>query len=219
MGIEFNPEDPQLHAMAGSLHVALKQESEAEAALQQALELDADNFSALVNLAKLRIQHRDFERARELVDRLMEIAGQRLSIMTLKSYVALVLDDYDTADRWSRQVLAHDGENPTALYVSGAAAFALNQLERAHSHLTRYLKFAPDDTNARSMLSEAKALLASDTGDQAASPGARFSYVSLAALDAGETHASRRTIKAMAAPPPDTPARHAPFRVARTTDA
>src|SRR3546814_3517512 len=84
MGIELAPEDPQLHAMAGSLYVALKQDSEAEAALQRALELDSDNFSALANLAKLRIQHRDFERARALVDRLMEIAGQRLSIMTLK---------------------------------------------------------------------------------------------------------------------------------------
>src|SRR3546814_14690820 len=106
MGIELAPEDPQLHAMAGSLYVALKQDSEAEAALQRALELDADNYSALANLAKLRIQHRDFEGARELVDRLMEIAGPRLSIMTLKSYVALALDDYATADRCSRQVLA-----------------------------------------------------------------------------------------------------------------
>src|SRR3546814_20221752 len=97
-------------------------------------------------------------------------------------------------------------ENPTALYVSGAAAFALNQLERAHSHLTRYLKFAPDDTSAQSMLSEAKALLASDTGGQTASPGARFGHVSLAALDAGDIRASRRMIEAMAAQPPDHPA-------------
>lgn len=215
MGIELSPEDPQLHAMAGSLLVALNQEGEAEAALQRALELDADNFSALVNLAKLRIQNREYERARGLVDRLMEIAGQRLSIMTLKSYVALALGEYQVADRWSRQVLAHDGENSTALYVSGAAAFALNQPERAHSHLTRYLEFAPDDSNARSLLTEANAQLASDAGNQVASLGERFSRVSIAALDAGDLQASRRMLEAMASRTPDNPALHARLSMAR----
>lgn len=215
MGIELSPEDPQLHAMAGSLHVALRQESEAEAALQRALELDAGNYPALVNLAKLRVQHREYEKANELVDRLMEIAGQRLSVMTLKSYVALALGDYQTADRWSRQVLAHDGENSTALYVSGATAFALNQLERAHSHLTRYLKFAPNDSDARSLLSEAKALLASDTGNQVASLGERFSHVSLTALDAGELQASRRMLEAMASRTPDNPGLRARLSIMR----
>src|SRR3546814_412789 len=65
------------------------------------------------------------------------------------------------------------------------------------------------------MLSEAKALLASDTGGQTASPGARFGHVSLAALDAGDIRASRRMIEAMAAQTPDNPALRARLSVAR----
>jgi cellulose synthase operon protein C len=205
MGIELSPADPQLHAMAGSLHAALQQESEAEAALKRALDLDADNYIALVNLAKLRIQQRDFELAGALVDRLIEVAGQRISIMTLKSYVALALDDYQAADRWSMQVLAHDRANPTALYVSGAAAFALNQLERAHSRLTQYLNYAPDDSSALVMLRETVELLAKGSIGQAPSTSDRLSHVSLAALDAGDIRARRLMTEALAVQTPHNP--------------
>ena len=202
--LEVDPQDADLHALAGNLYAAAKRMPEAFAEVGQALKINPDHVDALIGMTWLELQAKDYVGAKQYVDRALAAGANSTRIAAVKAYTELALRNYGVAQSVGESILENDSGNVTSLYVSGTAAFALNETEKAISRLNQYLSQAPNDLHARAILDHLKRLdeTASDaTQNDKVTDEARdtlLALLSTEALTAGVTQAGRRVLESMA---------------------
>lgn len=218
-----DPQDAELHALAGNLYAASGRTSEAEAALTRALELDPESLDALVGMTRLKLGVKDYVSAKQFVDRALGAGGARASVVVMKAYTELALRNYSLARTAAESVLASDSGNVTALYVAGTAAFGLDEKERAISRLTQYLSQVPRDLHARAILDyldkTRNAATSPSQGQSAPVDDARATLLALLsseALAAGTAQTGRRALEIMAAETADSPRLRAQLSISRS---
>jgi putative PEP-CTERM system TPR-repeat lipoprotein len=149
---EVDPDNADMHALAGNILSASGRTSEAIAAMSRALELDPGNVAALVGMTTQDLVAKNYESAKDHVDRALMAGDSTVPIVVLKAYVELALQDYSVARALAESILAVDSVNVAALYIAGVAAFGLNETEQARSRLTQYLSRVPEDRHARAIV-------------------------------------------------------------------
>lgn len=215
--LEVEPRNAEIHALAGSIYAGGGRTAEAATAMSRALEIDPGNLDALVGMTRLNLQAKDYAGAKEHVDLALGTGASRISIVVLKAYIELALRNYSLAQTVAESVLANDTRNVTALYVSGMAAFGLDEVEQATSRLTQYLSQVPGDLHARAMLDHLNKGHQAESGT-AASDEARntlLALLSTEALTAGAAQSGRRIIEVMAEQSEDSPRLRAQLSISK----
>ena len=220
--LSVDPKNSGWQALAGNIDAAVGRTTEAAAAFSSALELDPKNPDALVGMSKLKLIAKDYAGAKDYVDRALAAVGNRASVVVLKAYIELALQNYSLAHSLAEAVLAGDSENVTALYVSGTAKFGLNDLEQARSRLTQYLKKVPGDPSARAILDflDQTQKSGATQQDQAAATNETrktlLGLVSTQALSAGAAQTGGRNLESMVTQTGDSPRLRAQLSIYRS---
>jgi putative PEP-CTERM system TPR-repeat lipoprotein len=211
--LEINPGNASLHGLIGALYWADGRIPEATKAMSRALELDSEDLDALVGMTKLKLLAKNYADAKEQVDQALRVGGNRASLVVLKAYTELALHNYVLARTLAEAVLADDSGNVTALYVSGAAGFALNETEQARRRLVQYLTRVPGDAHASAMLDYLNKVRhslpdSSQAGEAESTDEVRSTLLGLLsaqALAVGAAQTGARALEIMAAQAGDNP--------------
>lgn len=221
--LKVEPRNAEILALAGNIYSSTGRTAEAAAAMSRALEIDPENHDALASMARLKLQAKDYAGAKDYVDRALGAQASSISVVVLKAYIELALHNYSVAQTIAENVLTRDTRNVTALYVSGTAAFGLNEMEQATSRLTQYLSQVPADLHARAMLDYLnkahKAGTGSSEGDLTSTEAARSTLLGLLSTEAfmaGAAQTGRRTIEVMAEQTSDSPRLRAQLSISKS---
>ena len=214
-GLRKYPDVVTLYVVRGELFLIGRQFVPAMGAFEKAIELSPGHFSSRIGLVRTHIGLRQFDQAGAALESLAKEAPADPTVLLLRGVVALESADYVAAAGLADEVLASFPDNLTAVYISGAASYALNQVEKAHSLLSRYVAGVSGDVVARKMLAAVQLRLgqASDAQEtlEPVSAGAEgdgefLSLASTAAVIAGDLVEGRRYLELAATGAPDDPA-------------
>ena len=214
-GLEKYPDVVTLHVVRGELFLVGRQLELAMGAFETAIGLALSHFSSRIGLARTHIGLRQFEEARAVLETLAKEAPEDPTVLLLRGVVALESADYVAAAGLADEVLGSYPDNLTAIYIAGAASYALDQIEKAHSLLSRYVAEVSTDVVARKMLAAVQLRLgqASDAQEtlepaSADSEGDRefLSLASTAAVIAGDLERGQRYLELATTNAPDDPA-------------
>jgi putative PEP-CTERM system TPR-repeat lipoprotein len=151
-GLAASPNNISLVMLNGERLMAQRRFAEAEAAFVQAEKINPNDLVARLGVVRAQIGQGKLLDAKAGIEQLLAEAPRNPTILLLQGVVALQSNDYGTAQRSAQQVLSVDENNLAAMFVAGAASFALEQLEHANRLLTRYVAEVPKDTMARRLL-------------------------------------------------------------------
>merc|ERR550525_1542179 len=103
-------------------------------------------------------QASDYRRALYCLDKALEIATHSLLLKTSRAECLAFLGRYTEASEGANAVLQLDNMNADAIYVRGLCLYYEDNVERAFSHFTQVLRFAPDHVKAKEIYRKAKSL-------------------------------------------------------------
>merc|ERR1712198_519250 len=103
-------------------------------------------------------QASDYRRALYCLDKALEIATHSLLLKTSRAECLAFLGRYAEASETANSVLQIDNMNADAIYVRGLCLYYEDNVERAFSHFTQVLRFAPDHVKAKEIYRKAKSL-------------------------------------------------------------
>jgi len=114
-----------------------------------------DRFKGEANTA---FNNKDYRKSLFCLDKCLGIATHCLTLKTSRAECLAFLGRYAEAQEAANGVLSLDNLNADAIYVRGLCLYYEDNLDRAISHFTQVLRFAPDHVKAKEMYKKAKAL-------------------------------------------------------------
>merc|ERR1712012_851761 len=117
-----------------------------------------DNLDRMKTESNNAYNVKDFRKALYCIDKCLEIATHCLSLKTSRAECLAFLGRYAEAQEAANSVLALDNLNADAIYVRGLCLYHEDNVERAFSHFTQVLRFAPDHAKAKEIYRKAKSL-------------------------------------------------------------
>jgi len=102
----------------------------------------------------------DFRKSLWCLDKALEIANYSTIIKTSRAECLAFLGRYAEASEAANSVLQIDNMNADAIYVRGLCLYYEDNVDRAFSHFTQVLRFAPDHVRAKEIYKKAKSLKA-----------------------------------------------------------
>lgn len=139
------PQQPQAHRW---LALALQQQEqldEAQASLQQALELAPDDAALHLQHAGLLLAQRQLEAAGQALDRTTTLNPNEFSAYLMQAHLALAREDIDEADRLARLAARVQPDSPELGAVEGMVALRRGDVDRALAVLSVASERLPDD--------------------------------------------------------------------------
>merc|ERR1719328_279783 len=100
----------------------------------------------------------DFRKSLWCLEKALEIANYSTTIKTSRAECLAFLGRYAEASEGANAVLQIDNMNADAIYVRGLCLYYEDNVERAFSHFTQVLRFAPDHVKAKEIYRKAKSL-------------------------------------------------------------
>merc|ERR1712110_218097 len=92
------------------------------------------------------------------LDKALEISTYSTSLKTSRAECLAFLGRYAEASETANSVLQIDNMNADAIYVRGLCLYYEDNVDRAFSHFTQVLRFAPDYVRAKEIYRKAKSL-------------------------------------------------------------
>jgi Flp pilus assembly protein TadD len=165
--LELNKQAPEAYNLLG---YAAALRGDFEAAIQhyhQALSLDEAYFEALLNAAEVFIHPlADYEEARELCDRAIELAetdDELVDALLLKFDALLGEDRMDEARSLCARFPEGPFENPNHVFLVGRALYEVGEIDRAAPLIEQSVKATPQNSEAYYYLG----LMRDERGDRA----------------------------------------------------
>ena len=100
----------------------------------------------------------DYRRALYSLDKALELSTHSLAMKTTRAECLAFLGRYSEASEAANAVLQFDNMNADAIYVRGLCLYYEDNVDRAFSHFTQVLRFAPDHAKAKEIYRKAKSL-------------------------------------------------------------
>ena len=94
-------------------------------------------------------QSGDFRRSLYCIDKALEVSTHSLSLKASRAKCLAFLGRYSEASETANTVLQFDNLNADAIYVRGLCLYYEDNVDRAFSHFTQVLRFAPDHVKAK----------------------------------------------------------------------
>jgi len=114
-----------------------------------------DRFKAEANTA---FESKDHRKALYFIEKCLEIATHCLSLKTWRAECLAFLGRYPEAQEAANGVLGLDNMNADAIYVRGLCLHYEDNIDRAVSHFTQVLRYAPDHIKAKEMYKKSRSL-------------------------------------------------------------
>jgi tetratricopeptide (TPR) repeat protein len=141
----------QVHALDGSLNVAMNNIPRARTAYEHALRLDPGSSEALSGLVSLELAARRPSQARALVAKQLAAHPNRPDIVIQLARVAAAEQDWKEAERLLKQAIAADPGNTAAYGMLGQVYFNQNDRDAAVAELDKIVARNPRDVAAATM--------------------------------------------------------------------
>merc|ERR1711892_808643 len=103
-------------------------------------------------------QAKDYRKSLWCLDKALEVATHSSTIKTSRAECLAFLGRYTEASEAANSVLQFDNVNADAIYVRGLCLYYEDNVDRAFSHFTQVLRFAPDHIKAKEIYKKAKSL-------------------------------------------------------------
>jgi len=100
----------------------------------------------------------DYRKSLWCLDKALELANYSTTIKTSRAECLAFLGRYAEASETANSVLQIDNMNADAIYVRGLCLYYEDNVDRAFSHFTQVLRFAPDHARAKEIYKKAKSL-------------------------------------------------------------
>ena len=94
-------------------------------------------------------QGKDYRKSLYCLDKALGVSTHSLSIKTSRAECLAFLGRYTEAAEAANSVLQLDNMNADAIYVRGLCLYYEDNVDRAFSHFTQVLRFAPDHVKAK----------------------------------------------------------------------
>ena len=94
-------------------------------------------------------QARDYRKSLWCLDKALEVANYSTTIKTSRAECLAFLGRYAEASETANSVLQIENMNADAIYVRGLCLYYEDNVDRAFSHFTQVLRFAPDHKRAK----------------------------------------------------------------------
>jgi len=136
----------------------------ARQALQKAGQDGTADLKSLDTLDKLKgdaaaaYNSKDFRKALYYTQKCLEIATHCNQLKTSRAECLAFLGRYPEAQEAANSVLQFDNLNADAIYVRGLCLYYEDNVDRAFTHFTQVLRFAPDHVKAKEIYKKAKSL-------------------------------------------------------------
>ena len=145
--VQDSPDLPTLRALADAL-LAAGEPAEAAAVCKQILADNADDVTALYNLAVAKMRLNRFRQAQEHLDRALELSpGNAPALYNMAISLEAQGKTSDARDAWVA-VLAENDANPEAHSHLGVILMELKEFDEAFDHLRTAAVAWPDDADA-----------------------------------------------------------------------
>merc|ERR1719229_1702365 len=100
----------------------------------------------------------DYRKSLWCLDKALEVANYSTTIKTSRAECLAFLGRYAEASETANSVLQIENMNADAIYVRGLCLYYEDNVDRAFSHFTQVLRFAPDHKRAKEIYKKAKSL-------------------------------------------------------------
>merc|ERR1712002_44018 len=117
-----------------------------------------ETVEKMVSDSQQAYQCKDYRKSLWCLDKALEVATHSLVIKTSRAECLAFLGRYNEASEAANAVLQFDNLNADAIYVRGLCLYYEDNVERAFSHFTQVLRFAPDHVKAKEIYRKAKSL-------------------------------------------------------------
>jgi tetratricopeptide (TPR) repeat protein len=129
------------------IYFRINQKAKAEALLQHELTRNADNASALINSAVIKIQRQEYAPAIEMLDRALKAEPNNAYALINRAISNLQLNRLEEAQRDYELILNKQSKVPHSIYYGlGEIAWRKRLPKTALKHYSEYLKIAPRGT-------------------------------------------------------------------------
>jgi len=117
-----------------------------------------ETIEKMVSDSQQAYHSKDYRKSLWCLDKALEIATYSLTIKTSRAECLAFLGRYIEASEAANSVLQFDNLNADAIYVRGLCLYYEDNVDRAFSHFTQVLRFAPDHVKAKEIYKKAKSL-------------------------------------------------------------
>jgi len=117
-----------------------------------------ETVEKMVSDSQQAYQSKDYRKSLWCLDKALEVANHSLVIKTSRAECLAFLGRYTEASEAANSVLQFDNLNADAIYVRGLCLYYEDNVDRAFSHFTQVLRFAPDHVKAKEIYKKAKSL-------------------------------------------------------------
>jgi len=117
-----------------------------------------DLVERMVSDSQQAYQAKDYRKSLWCLDKALEVATHSNTIKTSRAECLAFLGRYTEASEAANSVLQFDNMNADAIYVRGLCLYYEDNVDRAFSHFTQVLRFAPDHLKAKEIYKKAKSL-------------------------------------------------------------
>merc|ERR1711970_1435401 len=117
-----------------------------------------ETVEKMVSDSQQAYQGKDYRKSLWCLDKALEVASHSLAIKTSRAECLAFLGRYTEASEAANSVLQFDNLNADAIYVRGLCLYYEDNVDRAFSHFTQVLRFAPDHVKAKEIYKKAKSL-------------------------------------------------------------
>ena len=108
-----------------------------------------ETVEKMVSDSQQAYQSKDYRKSLWCLDKALEVASYSLIIKTSRAECLAFLGRYTEASEAANSVLQFDNMNADAIYVRGLCLYYEDNVDRAFSHFTQVLRFAPDHVKAK----------------------------------------------------------------------
>jgi predicted Zn-dependent protease len=143
---EAQPDNPQVANLKGAIYMIKGEPANARAAFEKAVTLKSDFFPAVTNLARLDVQDKKYDAAKQRFEKLLETDKNNFGAMAALGDLAMLQKHTDEATSWYEKGSA---ANPEAINPALKLGMHYLQINQAPKALTLARKFQPaNPTNA-----------------------------------------------------------------------
>ncbi len=143
-GLEIDPEDTALLALASESCQDRNDLSGAERMILRALEVDPEEPFLLCQYARLVGQALQFDKAEKLIERAAEIDSESPAILPSRYTLAVFQGRNREAAKIARELVGQDPDNPNALLASGLTLAELGHLSEARKQTGNAVALSPE---------------------------------------------------------------------------
>ncbi len=146
------PDEPAWQRALAEQHLAQNSFDAAIAHAQQAVELDLNDATALLLLARLQHKLGDLQAARSTYGSVIQLTPQQAEVWREAGEVAFHAGEPEQALAWYERAAALNPDDPIALAGAAQSNMALGQIDAASGFVRAALRLAPGDPDVLSTL-------------------------------------------------------------------